>query len=468
MIEIVPRAYQVEQIAAIDKRWRLGEKRTLISAPTGVGKTIVFVLIAKTALGNGRRTVVLVNSDELVWQAVQKFEEVGIVAGVVKQQQNDWHMDIVVASVQTIRRRLNLIPPNAFDLVVVDECHFANAESYRKVMEHFKDRYFLGVSATLFRGDGQSLAKAGWQSIAHIYTIDQALKDGWLVPPVAYRIQTQTDLRDEGDLEDSSGNIRKAVEQRINNKARNKLIVDSWLNCSWDRSTVGFCAGISHVYDLANAFRARGIDARPIEGGMPLELRRQTLRAHKQGEFPVLLNFGILTHGYDDPRLSSVIMARPIGSKPLFIQCVGRGLRPCEDIGKTDCLVLDFVDVCADKSLVTTPDVVQLCQDIKDVEAGKLPEPVRRVRQPRQTREARQPVQSRQAGVCQTLGEHPMLVEPATREQRRVLYEKLKKELAWSDSAARNAAFNPEMTKAEIPKFLSRAKFGMEAASNYE
>lgn len=158
------RDYQLDACGAIQRCWRQGDKRVLLSIPTGMGKTWIFVFLAYAVKTNGIRTVIIENTDELVLQTVKKLEQVGVTPGIIKGTKNEFTQEVVVASVQTLSKtsRLYNLPPNHFGFVITDECHYANAPSYQRVLRYFDTAWHLGVTATPFRGDKKSLAGAGW------------------------------------------------------------------------------------------------------------------------------------------------------------------------------------------------------------------------------------------------------------------------------------------------------------------
>jgi superfamily II DNA or RNA helicase len=366
------REYQIESIKAVKREWTGGHKRTLLSMPTGTGKTWIFVAIVKMVRDNGGRCLILVNTDELVGQTVSKLNRVGIMCGVVKAGKNEWDRDVVVASIQTISRvnRLTSLPPDYFMIVVTDEAHYSVAESYQRVLYYFANSWHLGVTATAFRGDKKSLASGGWQSVAYVYTLDEAIDGGYLVPYRTVTVKTETDLSDikvtkKNELEKDYA-IRE-LEKRINNPERNKRIVEAYVEHAMGRKVLAFCAGVDHAVDLANAFRRHHIDARYVVGSLPLKVRREVIRAHASSRFPVLTNCQVLTTGYDDPSITALIMARPTESKVLYIQQLGRGLRPFKvgDFVKKECLVLDVVDVTKKHSLNVRNEIDSLRDNIK-------------------------------------------------------------------------------------------------------
>lgn len=384
MIEL--RQYQREALEAFRRDWRNGVKRVLVSMPTGTGKTWLYVFAIWGARKNGLRSLVLENTDELIEQSVEKLKRVGVEPGVIKAGKNEWMRDVVVASVQTLSKtnRLYNLPPNHFGLVITDEAHYANAPSYQRVLWYFANSWHLGVTATPFRGDKKSLAGAGWDAVSYVYTMQQAIKDDWLAPMVFRRVDTGVELKGLIRAPASCTATRdfnaKALAKIIDTPERNKLIVDAALqhllvrngplNVRMRRS-IGFCADVSHSVNLANAFRQRGIEAFAVYGSMKEKARRLVLRAHREGRFPILTNCNILTHGYDDPGLEAVIMARPTESKVLYLQEIGRGSRKSPETGKTDCIVLDVVDVAKKHALTIGPELLELEEALDERNKGE-------------------------------------------------------------------------------------------------
>jgi len=122
------------------------------------------------------------------------------------------------------------------------------------------------------------------------------------------------------------------------------------------RSTLVFAVSVAHVLSLTNTFREQhGIDARFVYEGTKQKEREELYRAFKAGEFPVLINCGILTEGADFPAIDCVLLARPTRSQNLFLQMIGRGLRLSPSTGKKSCLVIDLVGDSTDLGVVCTP-----------------------------------------------------------------------------------------------------------------
>jgi len=345
------RPYQHEAVQAVRLAVRRGARRVLLVLATGAGKTVIAAHLAAQAKG---RVLMVVNRDELVTQSVEKFrlfvppEQVGVVQGA----QRAWDARYVVASIQTLARGPTLATLTAqdradpFRLVVVDESHHIGAASYRHVLtalglhqrETAGSRVLLGITATPIRTDGQSVHD--WFDVeAYRKDIADLIPLGYLAPVRGIRVYTATALPTQavaGDFDE------KSLALAVDTPQRNALIVKTWQTHAADRHTVVFAVNVAHAQHLAAAFRQAGVSADWIAGSLPVRERRRRLQAFHDRQLQVLVNCTILTEGWDEPAVNALVMARPTMSKGLYIQMVGRGLRPSP--GKTDCLVIDVTD----------------------------------------------------------------------------------------------------------------------------
>lgn len=151
------------------------------------------------------------------------------------------------------------------------------------------------------------------------------IKAGFLSPVNGRRILTNFNLNgikiQNGDF--AIGELSKAV----NTPERNQFIIDKFKTYAIDRKAIAFCSDVQHCKDLAEAFCKHGIQAKAVWGDMPSEERTQTLDDLKKGVIKIATSCGVLTEGFDEPTIDSIIMARPTRSQTLYIQSVGRGLR---------------------------------------------------------------------------------------------------------------------------------------------
>ncbi len=375
------RPYQRDAVAAVITARRSGVRRQLICLPTGAGKTVIFSELARLAK---RPVLVLAHRRELVEQARDKLEQalagqrsVGIEQGSDVAANES---QVVVASIRSLHeeRLARLLAARRFGLVVYDECHHAPARDNQRVLETLGaftpewDGTLLGFTATTQRGDRAALDQV-FEAIVYRKGLSELIREEYLVPLRGYRIATAADLQ-RVSLTADDLNLEQLAEA-VDIESRNDLVARSIQELARDRRTIAFCVNVNHARHLARALNAIGVPTGIVHGEMKVEQRRETLAAFREGKLAVVTNVGVLTEGFDDPGVSCVAMARPTRSEGLYAQCIGRGTRLAPD--KTDCLVLDFVDL-SDLSLVALPSLVGLPAGV-DLEGSRLDEAEARV-----------------------------------------------------------------------------------------
>lgn len=360
-VAVVPvsilRPYQRQCIQAVQEHLTPKVNRIAVEMATGLGKTITFAALIDEWLtkrgqqgwiGPGWRALVLVHTDELVWQAVNKIllmTKSCWSVGVVKADRDTNDADIIVASVQTLARAGRRERIHDVGLIVVDECHHATAKSYQDILEHFgafpQDEVapgkapwsgvpltpVVGFTATLARSDGQGLGQV-WQDLAFSRSLPWAIRQGWLVDLVPYTIRVpQVDPSASAEV----------LDAQLAESIAPEAVVDAWQGKSRYTSTgpypstVLFAPLVRSAQAFADAFNDAGVKAEVIHGALPAAERQAILERYEAGTTTVLCNAMVLTEGWDSPRTKCVIVARPTQSVPLFVQMVGRGLRPWLD-----------------------------------------------------------------------------------------------------------------------------------------
>lgn len=336
------RPYQRAALTAVTRDFAQGYKRLLIQLATGTGKTIVFAAAIRYWQ---QPTLIIVHRQELAQQALDKLHlvwpdaDVGLVRGRTRQEQ----ALVVVSTVQTlaarpVRRR--------FTRVIIDEAHHAVSPQWQQVLHQLgfdhprPDQLLLGVTATTQRLDGRGLHTT-FDRLSYRFTLPEAIRQGYLAPLRGYRIRTQISLdhvpRRHGDY------AVPELSRTVDIPARNQVIGYAFRQLAGSRVAIGFAVNIAHAQHLTQTFRRLGIASDWVAGSLPASVRRARLQAFHTGSIQVLWNAQILTEGYDEPGIACVILARPTQSPTLFAQMVGRGTRKAP--GKTDCLILDMVDL---------------------------------------------------------------------------------------------------------------------------
>ena len=388
------RYYQDEQLGAIENNYVANVTQQLVSAATGTGKTVAFSQVPDRMRKHlPGQTLVLAHRDELLDQNIDKLRKYNPTLKVSKEKAElyaDTESDIIVASVASLGRansaRADRFNWEQIDKLITDEAHHSTANSYMNIYEKAgvldsTKKLHVGFTATPQRADGKALAKV-YKKIVHEYSIRQAIEDGWLVDVKGIKVRTGVSL---DQLKTVMGDFKEdELAATVDTTARNTLAVTTWLKHASNRQTVVFCVDIAHAQHLADAFKAAGVKCEAIWGNDPD--RETKLKAHEAGELQVLTNCGILTEGYDDWRISCILLARPTKSGTLYVQMVGRGTRLDPDWGclkrgngvytqdwprKSDCIIIDMVDVTSRHSLVTLPTLMGMSAAL-DLRGGSL------------------------------------------------------------------------------------------------
>lgn len=358
------RPYQRQAIEAVLAARKSGIRRMVVCLPTGAGKTVIFSHLAQLAR---RQVLVLAHREELLAQACEKISRATGGASVVAIEQGAQRAPedakVLVCSIRSLHeeRLARVMRGRDVGLVIYDECHHAAADDNLRVLRQLGafdadwSGTLLGFTATTERGDGKGL-DAVFERIVYSRTLPEMIDDGYLAPLRGYRISTSADLTriSSGGLDFPEEELAEAVDI----EERNALVARSIQELARDRRTIAFCVTVNHARNLSRALNAIGVPAGVVHGMMPKDVRAKALSDFREGRTQVLCNVAVLTEGFDDPGVSCVAMARPTRSEGLYAQCVGRGTRLHP--GKTDCLILDFVDLstlslCSLPSLFGTP-----------------------------------------------------------------------------------------------------------------
>ena len=388
------RQYQLDALDA-EARHRAehpDETRLAIVMPTGTGKSFTmaeracrFLREVPDADTRGDRwsspsVLVLVHTDELTDQMERSMRLLAkpwnFSVGVVKAGRDETDADIIVGSVQTLARPERRARITDIGLVLVDECELAYAPSWQEVLRHFGCFGYcptprcecggmgctedapripaLGFTATLERGDGAGLGDL-WQNVAYTRDISWAVRKGYLVQPIGYRLEIDVADLGRGDrsVVDRWTMAADTLDTQICDSIAPERIVEKWIELANGRQTVVFAPLVRSARRIRDAFREADVTVGPVElihGAMPDAERRRIVEAFRAGRIQVLCNAMVLTRGFDHPGIGCVIVARPTKSRGLFIQMAGRGLRPVPGVPveEQDCILITLADGTAD------------------------------------------------------------------------------------------------------------------------
>ena len=329
------RTYQEQAIDDLRSAMRHGAKAPLLCLPTGGGKTVILATIAAQAAAKGRHVLILVHRRELIHQTASKLQWAGLDHGVIAAGHPATDARVQVASVQTLVRRLAGMDWQP-SLVIIDEAHHAAAGSWRQILEHWPDAYRLGVTATPCRLDGRGLSEA----FDHLVTgpsVADLIAAGFLSPARIYAPPVVADL---------SG-IRRRAGDYANDQAAAAMdrptvtgdAIAHYQRLAAGQQAIAFCCNVAHAVSVCDAFKTAGISAALLLGDT--QDRDAVVAQYAAGVIRVLVTVDVVSEGFDVPAASCAILLRPTQSLGLYLQQVGRVLRPAP--GKPHALILDHV-----------------------------------------------------------------------------------------------------------------------------
>lgn len=350
-MKVTLRNYQEAGVSSLRQHYAAGIRAALYVLPTGGGKTVIFSHIAERAALLGNRVCVLVHRQELVDQTSRTLTQIGVDHGVIAAGRSmDLTRSVQVASVQTLVRRLPKVPPDYFGLLIVDEAHHAVAGSWAKVLAYFARSRVLGVTATPERLDGRGLGDmfqamvlgpdAGWLT-------DQ----GFLAPARVFAPPSKLDM---GSVRKLAGDYRMdEAEAAMQQAGIMGDAVTHYRRHLAHGTAIAFCCSVAHAQAVAEAFNAAGIASAVVDGTLHPDVRRHMIADLGTGRIRALASCQIISEGTDVPSVTGAIMLRPTQSLSLYLQQVGRCLRPAP--GKTEAIILDHVGNTLTHGLPTDP-----------------------------------------------------------------------------------------------------------------
>ena len=330
------RPYQQQAIADLRMAYRSGAHAPLLVAPTGAGKTIILAAITQCAAARGRRILILVHRRELIHQASAKLAAIGVDHGVIAAGITPASAPVQVASVQTLIRRIQHAAQP--DLIVIDEAHHGVAGSWRKVIDHWSNSLLLGVTATPVRQDGRGLGIVFDRLVLGPSTAE-LMAAGYLTPARIYAPPPIADLtgihRRAGDYA-----IDEAAE-RMDRPTVTGDAISHYQRIGAGQPAIAFCCNVKHAEHVCAAFNHAGVQAATLLGCTDPVRRDATVAGFAAGAIHVLVTVDVVSEGFDIPAAGCAILLRPTQSLGLYLQQVGRVLRPAP--GKTHAVVLDHV-----------------------------------------------------------------------------------------------------------------------------
>ena len=341
--KLVPNKMQVEAVRELDKLRKKNKDKALLISATGTGKTYLSAFDVQNV--KPKKLLFLVHREQILKQAMNSFKEVlgeeicmGILSGNTKEIDSDYLFSTVqMMSKDDVHKQFK---KEHFDYIIIDETHKAGANSYLKIIEYFKPKFLLGMTATPERTDGFNIYELFDYNIAYEIRLQHAMEENLLCPFHYFGI---TDLTVDGNLIDDTTDFSKLVSQERVNNIIEKI---NFYGYSGERvKGLIFCSRKDEARELSDSFNKKGYktvalcgDASPEQREIAISMLEQE---NREDGLDYIFTVDIFNEGVDIPSINQVVMLRPTESSIVFIQQIGRGLRKSDD--KEFVIILDFI-----------------------------------------------------------------------------------------------------------------------------
>lgn len=303
--------------------------------PTGGGKTHVFSEIAEAAAARGNRVLILVHRRELMRQASRHLSRLGVQHGLIAPGMPYTSHAIQIASEQTLSRRAGLY---RFNLIIPDETHHSVSNTRRAIIEANDGAVVIGFTATPARLSGVGLGAVhdtlvlgpSIQQLQHLGFLSRCRLIAPPIPADFKRLRVRA-----GDFD------KRSLDDLLNRREITGCVVEQYIKHCNGYPAVVFCGSVQHAYDVADSFRDAGFRAAAVDGGMDEDARDAAIAGLGDGSLNVLTSCDLISEGVDIPVISAALLLRPTKSICIYLQQVGRALRPYP--GKESALILDHV-----------------------------------------------------------------------------------------------------------------------------
>lgn len=338
---IIPNSMQQEALKRIENIRLENKNKALLISATGTGKTYLSAFDVKRV--NPKKFLFVVHRLNIAKAAQKAYQNIfgksksmGIFSGNVK----DVEADFIFSTIQTISKEdnLKLFKPEEFEYIVIDETHRASADSYQSILNYFKPKFLLGMTATPERTDGLDVFKLFDYNIAYEIRLHKALEENILSSFHYYGV---TDITVDGEVLEENADFKLLTS----NERIDKIIEKAQLYGCDDGNVRGliFCSKTDEAIELSKGFNKRGlktITLSAINTEQERAIAIERLESDNK-ELDYIFTVDIFNEGIDIPRVNQIIMLRPTQSAIIFVQQLGRGLRKV--LEKEYLTVIDFI-----------------------------------------------------------------------------------------------------------------------------
>ena len=340
--QLIPNSMQQAFISSLRNIRNLNESKALLISATGTGKTYASAFALQDQ--NPKRALFLVHREQIAKQALQSYKNVfgeSKTFGLLSGNSKDTNVDYLFATMQTMSKKevYSSFAPDTFDAIIIDEAHRIGAKSYQEIMDYFKPKFWLGMSASPERTDDFDVYAAFDHNIAYEIRLQQALEENLLCPFHYFGI---TDLLTNGNETDFTDFNYLTSNQRVD------YIIEqtNYYGYSGERvKGLMFCSSKKEAAALSERLNLRGYRTLALSGEDSQEKREDAidrLVSNTRNDYlQYILTVDIFNEGVDIPEINQVVLLRPTQSPIVFVQQLGRGLRKSQD--KEYVVILDFI-----------------------------------------------------------------------------------------------------------------------------
>jgi superfamily II DNA or RNA helicase len=325
------RPYQLAAVRAVAEHLA-SSTGCLIVLPCGCGKTEIAVRLIQTLVRPSRRAIVVSPLTSLVGQTASRLRLRGVPCGIEQATLSSDDL-VTVASYKSLisRDRFTKFLDNC-DLVLVDESHLNYSKRALEVLAAFREAgaKVVGMTASPDRMSGDPLTEF-YGTIPYFYSLQDAIRDGWLVPPKIWlTVASELDLSqfDQGDGDYSAAALAREMARDANVQTVANLV----LKHHEGEPSVVFCQGIMQAERVRMTLARGGLESAIVHSKMDDAERFRHLGLFENGDLNVIINVGCLMVGWDSPIVRKLFCCKPTKSRAQYQQAIGRGTRPLAGI----------------------------------------------------------------------------------------------------------------------------------------
>ncbi|WP_323595453.1 DEAD/DEAH box helicase [Aliarcobacter butzleri] len=334
---------QEKALEKLENLRKKGENKALIIAATGTGKTYLSAFDVKRF--KAKTILFLVHRENILIKAKQSFEEIlprinsfGLYTGNKKEQDKNY----LFSTIQTMSSTFSDFSQDFFEYIIIDEAHHVTSPSYKKILDYFKPKFLLGLTATSNRMDGNSIYEIFDENIALDIRLNEALENNLIVPFHYYGISDIQSI----DYENVDLTKIDLLAKLLSVNKRVDFIIDKmnfYSNSGNKRKVLGFCVSKEHCNFMSEEFNKKGINSITLTSEDSISKREEYIQKleNENDSLEVIFTVDIFNEGIDIPSINMVLFLRPTNSPIVFVQQLGRGLRKYKN--KEFLTVLDFI-----------------------------------------------------------------------------------------------------------------------------